>query len=205
MTTTNTPTNTTISTATLADLKRVSHALADAFHDDPIFTWCIPDPARRTQILPRFFELAARPVLPHGSSTLAADGDAAALWVPVGQPAIGEDDADEFMNAIAELLGDDIDRTTAIMALLDEHHPTEPHQFLWFIGVRSGAQGHGLGSQLLAATLAVCDDTETAAYLDATSPNNRRLYERHGFTVAAERSTLGSPPIWAMWRAPRPR
>jgi len=41
------------------------------------------------------------------------------------------------------------------------------------------------------------------AYLEATSPRNRALYERHGFKVTEE-FTLGpgSPPLWRMWRPP---
>jgi len=69
--------------------------------------------------------------------------------------------------------------------------------------VRRAVQGRGLGSALLASTLQRCDRDGTAAYLDATSEDNRRLYERHGFVVTAERSADGSPPMWAMWRDPR--
>jgi ribosomal protein S18 acetylase RimI-like enzyme len=89
------------------------------------------------------------------------------------------------------------------MAMLDEHHPVDDHRFLWFLGVTPQRQGQGLGSSLLASTLERCDREGVAAYLDATSEHNRRLYERHGFTVVAERSVDGSPPLWAMWRDPR--
>jgi ribosomal protein S18 acetylase RimI-like enzyme len=191
-----------IRSAELADLVPLSTTLADAFKDDPVFEWCFPDPARRARVLPHLFELFARHVLPYGASHITDDGTATALWVPAGQPPIADQHADEFGAAIAELVADDMDRVGAIMALLDEHHPTEPNGFLWFIGVQTDAQGCGLGSQLLGTTLHACDRAGTPAYLDATSPNNRRLYERHGFVVTAERSTAGSPPLWAMWRKP---
>ena len=42
------------------------------------------------------------------------------------------------------------------------------------------------------------------AYLEATSEDNRRLYERHGFVIVDELAVAGSPPLWAMWRQPRP-
>jgi ribosomal protein S18 acetylase RimI-like enzyme len=77
------------------------------------------------------------------------------------------------------------------------------HRFLWFLGVVPHRQGLGLGSTLLTAMLGRCDREGTPSYLDATSEHNRRLYERHGFTVTAERSVDGSPPMWAMWREPR--
>jgi len=182
----------------------VGRTLASAFLPDPIFGWCIPDPERRAAILPPLFELFASLVLPHESSELAANGAAAALWVPAGQPPVADEDAAAFEAALVDLIGDDMDRTGAIMALLDEHHPTEPNHFLWFIGVDAPAQGRGLGSALLASALARCDQDGVPAYLDATSEHNRRLYERHGFAVQAERSTGGSPPLYAMWRQPRP-
>ncbi|WP_157103675.1 hypothetical protein [Nocardia harenae] len=34
--------------------------LARAFHDDPMFTYIQPDPARRAAVLPWFFGAAAR-------------------------------------------------------------------------------------------------------------------------------------------------
>ena len=57
---------------------------------------------------------------------------------------------------------------------------------------------------MMAPILARCDRHGLPAYLDATTPRNRALYERCGFTVTEE-FTLGkgSPPLWRMWRLPR--
>jgi hypothetical protein len=56
----------------------------------------------------------------------------------------------------------------------------------------------------LGAILERCDQEKLPAYLDATSPRNRGLYERHGFKVTEEFSFgPGSPPSWRMWRDPR--
>lgn len=40
------------------------------------------------------------------------------------------------------------------------------------------------------------------AYLEATSPLNRRLYERHGFEVTGEIQLPNGPAMWPMWREP---
>jgi ribosomal protein S18 acetylase RimI-like enzyme len=108
-----------------------------------------------------------------------------------------------FEAAVGALLGDDGARTFAIMELLDEHHPTGPNRFLWFLGARADAQRGGRGSALLRQMLARCDAEGAAAALDATSEQNRRLYERHGFHVVGRHSVHGSPPVWPMWREPR--
>jgi ribosomal protein S18 acetylase RimI-like enzyme len=181
----------------------VSRTLASAFHDDPVFGWCIPDATRRAAVLPRFFELCAAALLPYEESQLVGPGAAVALWVPVGRPPVPEEQAAAFEAAVADLVGEDMERFGAIMAMLDEHHPIEPNRFLWFLGVETAVQGRGLGSTLLASMLERCDREGLAAYLDATSEHNRRLYERHGFVVMAKRSVDCSPPLWAMWRDPR--
>jgi hypothetical protein len=50
--------------------------------------------------------------------------------------------------------------------------------------------------------LDVADRRGEPAYLEATSPRNRALYERHGFEVVDELRTGDCPPLWGMWRKP---
>ena len=185
------------------EVAAIARTLAGAFQDDPVFSWCLPDPMRRAGILPGFFGVLTAAVHPLGEVHTTADGTAAALWVPPGRVAVADDDAPAFQAALAEILGDDADRTFAVSAMLDEVHPTDEHRFLWFLGVSPEHQRRGRGSSLLASMLARCDREGSAAYLDATSPHNRRLYERHGFEVVAERAVDDSPPLWSMWRQPR--
>jgi ribosomal protein S18 acetylase RimI-like enzyme len=184
-----------------ADIAGVVDTLAAAFRHDPIFAWCIPDPARRVEVLPGFFRLVADAVVPAGESTTLADGQAAALWVPPGTPAVP--DPDGFGAAIAQLVGDDAERTFALMAMLDQVHPTDPHWFLWFVGTHPAAQAQGRGSILLQQMSTRSDADGVPIWLDATSERNRALYERHGFEVVARQSVAGSPPMWSMRRTAR--
>lgn len=192
----------TIRPMTAGDISLVADTLAAAFQDDPVFSWCIPEDARRSAVLPGFFRLATAAVWPSGEATVSSDGESAALWVPPSVPAVPDPDA--FAVAIAELVGDDAERTFALMAMLDDIHPDEPHRFLWFLGVRPAVQREGRGSAMLRAMLGRSDAEAAATYLDATSESNRRLYERHGFDVVGWHTVAGSPPIWAMRRLPRP-
>jgi hypothetical protein len=50
-----------------------------------------------------------------------------------------------------------------------------------------------------------CDRERTLAYLDATSPRNKQLYERHGFRAGEPFAVAGGPPLWPMWREPGAR
>ena len=85
---------------------------------------------------------------------------------------------------------------------MDEAHPEEPHWYLPLIGTDPTQQGNGFGSALLDHTLAICDQQNVPAYLEATSPRNIRLYQRHGFVVLGTIQIGGSPPITPMLRKP---
>jgi hypothetical protein len=50
----------------------ISAVLASAFADDPVFTWMIPDAARRAAILPDLFAPFAEVYQPLGASTVIA-------------------------------------------------------------------------------------------------------------------------------------
>ena len=81
-------------------------------------------------------------------------------------------------------------------------HPSDPHHYLMLLGVVPARQGTGVGSALLRAVLDIADAAGEPAYLEATTPQNRALYERHGFEVTRESPRRGLPAPWAMWRDP---
>ena len=79
------------------------------------------------------------------------------------------------------------------------------HLYLVFLGVAPGAQGRGLGGALLRERLVRADAEGLPAYLEASSPRSRLLYERNGFRDTGDPIQLpDGPPIWPMWRAVRP-
>ena len=114
---------------------------------------------------------------------------------------------ESFTRDLLESAGDDVcsARMAEVFVLLDEHHPSDPCWYLAFMGVDPSAQGQGIGSSLLAAVLAHADRDGMPAYLEASCPENRRLYERHGFELMRELTVSDCPAIYAMWRAPTGR
>ena len=194
-----------VRTATAADLDGVVTVLTAAFHDDPLMSWAFPDPATRPRRLDALWTFMGREgYLPFGASTLvphAAGADAAALWLAPGQHL----DAAFWAargSAFAAALEHDLDRLSALSEQMHAHHPAEPHWYLLAIGVSPDRQGSRLGSALLAHTLAIADDTGAPAFLEATSPRSRALYERHGFVATGQFAALDGPPVWPMWREP---
>ena len=184
-----------------ADTASAGAVLAAAFADDPVFVWMLPDAERRVRVLPEVFALFVEAYAHLGASHIA--GAAVALWAPPGRQAVPDEAAEEFGWRIAELSGPDADRVFAVMAALEPWHPHDPCHYLNLLGVDPAAQGRGLGSALLATTLDRADAAAEPAYLEATSPDNRRLYERHGFGTVGEIVVPGGPTLWSMWREPR--
>ncbi len=189
--------------AQTADAAAIASALAAAFTDDPVFRWILPDDAARPAATRAFFDLVVDILAPHDDTwTTTAGVTGAALWVPAGQVPMSDERAERFAGEMAELCAPHGDRILELVGLMDEQHPHEPHEYLWFVGVVPAAQGRGLGSALMTPVLERADRAGHPAYLEATSSHNKALYERHGFHAAAPFAVAGGPPMWPMWRDP---
>jgi ribosomal protein S18 acetylase RimI-like enzyme len=177
-----------------------------AFAADAATRWCFPDPHQFWTAWPAFARAFAGAAFAHGTAQLVVDPAGgtiagAALWLPPGAHADEE--------ALGALLEQTVPAAAqpelfAVLEQMGAAHPSEPHWYLPLIGVDPRWQGRGYGSALLAPALARCDQSQTLAYLEATSPRNKALYERHGFTVATTIQAGSSPTIWPMVRTPRP-
>jgi ribosomal protein S18 acetylase RimI-like enzyme len=191
-----------------ADAAAVAAALAVAFTDDPVFCWMLPDADVRRVATRRFFELVVDIVAPHDDAWTTAAGvtgvgvGGAALWVPAGRAPMSDQRAEQFADELGDLCAPHGDRVLELIGLMDSRHPHQPHEYLWFLGVVPAAQGRGLGSALLTPVLERADEAGCPAYLEATSPRNGALYERHGFRAGAALAVAGGPPLWPMRRDP---
>ncbi len=182
--------------ATATDVSHVSKTLALAFFDDPVIGWIIGDASERRRLLPGFFTAIASSYLAYDETYVSGD-QAAAVWAPPG----AEDD-EELPESLGAAAGAYSERLFEILRLLDEHHPAEPHNYLFLLGTRPERQGHGLGSSLMIPVLDASDRERVPAYLEATSERNRGLYRRHGFEVVGEIALPDGPNLWPMWREP---
>src|SRR5262245_54316598 len=154
------------------DVELVAGILARAFHTDPPFAYLIPDPARRAQLLPRFFERFVR----HGQlfgevHTTPQKPDAVAIWLPPGSTDITPERARRSgLDELPEVFGgESFKRLSAILARMNEmHHTAMPgdHWYLAFIGVEPDRQGRGIGGALMEPMLARAHHDRVPCYLE---------------------------------------
>ncbi|WP_354699094.1 hypothetical protein DSM112329_04801 [Paraconexibacter sp. AEG42_29] len=184
--------------ATVSDRDTIAATLIDAFAEDPVLSWVMPDRARRMRYGRQFFTQLGRRLIPDGL-TFTVDGGAA-VWASPGH--WRESPADVVRLGLACLPGlwPRPLSTTLGLAGVEAAHPKERHLYLATVGVRRDRQGQGLGTRLMAPGLEQADARGLPCYLESSNPLNVPLYERHGFRVTAEHQLPGGPPIWLMWR-----
>jgi GNAT superfamily N-acetyltransferase len=188
---------------TAPELDRVSEVLAQAFEDDPVFSWLLPDESKRAWQLLRFFKLEVeRRVLPHGRVWMGDRADGVSLELPSDWWQLSPRDQTFRTPVFIRIFGRRLPQATALTVAMEKVHPTEAHYYIPYVGVAPHAQGEGLGTALLARTIARCDKEGFPAYLEATSERNAALYSRLGFQHLRRFTVGNSPPIWPMRRPP---
>ncbi len=190
--------------ATAEDVQRLTTVLAEAFFDDPVFGWLMPEDSKRRARLRRYFAIELRHyTLPRGRVWTTSDLSGAALSLPPG--AWRAPPHATLMEGSA--FGIHLSRAARMGAAIEWRHtrkPREPHYYVRDIGVHPDMQGKGLGAALMRPTLERCDLEGLPAYLEASSERSAALYERLGFQHIKELRVGGSPPLRLMLRPPHP-
>jgi ribosomal protein S18 acetylase RimI-like enzyme len=177
----------------------VATTLTLAFATDPVFRYWLPRAPDYLKWFAPFALAMGDRGFEHGTVSATANFEAAAMWLPPGV------EPDHERANTLEMPG--TRETAKIAAELQEqmarYHPTEPHWYLWMIGVDPRCQGKGHGSALLKHMLERCDREHAMAYLESSSPKNVPLYERHGFEAIGVIEVRDVPPIVPMLRRAR--
>jgi GNAT superfamily N-acetyltransferase len=190
---------------TAAEIGAAARTLALAFEDDPHFAWIVRDPRTRRARLERGFAIFIRGIWLRPDEGYVQERHAgAALWMPPGTWHVGLLTQARMAPATTWVLRADTPRLLRALTFIERKHPRHPeHWYLPAVGVRPEWQGRGYGAALMRPVLERCDRDRVPAYLEASSPRNRALYERHGFEVMDEcRYAKDGPPLWPMWREP---
>jgi ribosomal protein S18 acetylase RimI-like enzyme len=184
--------------------------LARAFFDYPLWTWLIPDEARRAKLLPLSALVSVRWGVLMRETYITDPAAGIAIWMP---PDAHDGDLDpdgsrtgwhEFERQAGPWI---VERLEAMSAeqrpRRDDAAAGQPYWYLPWLGVDPRAQRSGAGSALLAAMFVRTDAASVACILETEKAANVPYYERHGFSVSHEGVVpLGGPPYWTMIRRP---
>jgi len=170
-----------------SDLPEIVDIWVDAFTRDPYLRWMAPDDATWARFGPAWLGFIADQCFERGHTYLARDGEVAVAWIPPDVTFATPDVFEAAYAVVAGIVGEaragmSIETVTTARA----YALTESHWTLQYFGVRSSAQGRGIGALAVAPILEVCDAEEVPCGLISTNPRNVPFYERQGFGVIAE-------------------
>lgn len=179
--------------------QRTLAVLTAAFVADPVVRWLLPDSATYLEAFPQLAGLMCADGFTAGTVDVAGPWFGAAVWLAPD----ASSDEDAIGTLFEATTADDrLEEVFEFLIAIQANHPEGEIWYLPFVGVDPMRQGQGLGAELVKAGLARADADGLPAYLEASSPRNRALYERHGFEVVGEIRTASSPVMWPMLRPP---
>jgi GNAT superfamily N-acetyltransferase len=171
--------------------------LVAAFVDDPVERWLYPELAAYRAHFPAFVSAFGAGSFEERTVWKLGDLSAVALWLG---PGIAPD-GDAIVRVLAETVSPDRhDDMFSVLEQMDRAHPTFPHWYLPWFGVRPELQGGGLGGRLLEHCLGFVDESRLPAFLETPNPRTIPFYERHGFTTVSVAVAGTCPPVTSMLR-----
>ena len=184
------------------EIPQLSHMLAQAFYDDPVYRWYFPDSSIRVQKCERLFQVFLEDLIPRGAVFTTEKQEGAALWKPPQvEPASWLLMAEQNIR-IALIFGEGIWRGVQWWRKIERHHPNYPYWHLFLIGVAPGHQGQGIGATLLQPILERCDAEKVPIYLDTGNPQNLPFYQHRGFKIFRKAALSEQLTAFQMVRIP---
>ena len=189
-------------TASSAEVDTIIDLCMAAFADEAVTSWIIPDPGERTSYMRRTFGTSLDAVITAGAVIVAIDPGgvpvAASIWLP---PTTASRETEQQASPGE---ADDLQaqRREAVEAATRTRRPDDPHLYLSSMATLPDHRGRGAGAAMLTVGVERARTLELPVYLEASTSDNRRLYERFGFRDLGERIDLpdGGPSVQPMWR-----
>jgi GNAT superfamily N-acetyltransferase len=193
--------------ATVADVDSVTETIRLAFLTDPVWGPALQLPSRVSDHLDPLWRIYVEGGLRFSSVFVVGEpggvAQATAVWTPPGESELSDGQDAEITELIRRTFPADL--ATKLFELYDRFgvaHPHDvPHAYLGLLATHPDYRGHGIGQQLLAATLVEWDARGVPSYLESTNPANLYRYRRAGFeAVGSFTAVLDDSEITTMWR-----
>lgn len=189
-------------TAEANEFDAVTRLCLAAFADEAVTAWIIPDPAARQEYMRHMFSTSLKDAIAAGALILAIDpgGDpvAASIWVP--RTARPETPQAEPSSIAAD---QQARRMATVESATAARRPNAAHLHLSSMATLPDHRGRGAGAAMITAGLERARTLDLPVYLEASTTDNRRLYERVGFGDHGGPIHLpeGGPTLQPMWLA----
>lgn len=201
--------------ATATEIDEVVDLSLAAFADEAVMSWAFQDASDSHAAMRRMFGESLGAAIESGSLLLAVDSGGNAVAMSIWLPSAAEHataqstpqstrPADPSPTTPSQAASDGpvARRLASIQEHTTERVPDVPHLLLSAMAVLPTHRGRGAGSVLIRAGLDRAGALGLPVYLEASSSDNRRLYERFGFRDRGGAIELpdGGPVIQPMWR-----
>lgn len=187
----------------------VAEILASAFYNDPVFNWFMRQDSEKEKALKDIFTTVSNEF--YSESIVYKDNESrtGSIWIDSKDMPSSSELAEPMKTYLIECVTrwcseKKVERFLYLNTLQEEAHPSEPHHYLWVVGVRPEVQGQGYGTRMLRHHLDVLDQLGVPAYLENSNEVNAPLYRRLGFNQINEiKVDEKGPYLWGMWREPK--
>jgi len=181
----------------------LANFLGRTFHDEPNFTYVLPEETARRNVLPLFFLEAIRLTRRRGQTDRTPGNDGAAVWMCPGQEFNFARMVRMGLLAMPFKMGNGFKRSLRLANSVDDvHHRLirEPHWYLMALAVEPTQQRSVMARALLEPGLLRADSDGLRCYLETFQETDLRFYEELGFRIAGAGCIAGGPNFWAMIR-----
>ena len=170
-----------------SDVPRICDILSDAFHNDPMWQYLIPNEQTRSKILHKFFMLMVKYSLIYGEGyKIGYPAQGVAIWLNPKQQKI-------FLTGLRKMGGikllhywkyiNKLRKTDRVNSKLHKKYAPKMHQYLFLLAIDPKSQGKGYAASLIRPQLQKFDRENVPVYLETNNPRNVPIYEHFGFKV----------------------
>jgi GNAT superfamily N-acetyltransferase len=189
--------------ALLSERTGVVATVAAAFAQDPGWAFILGEEYER--LAPHFAAAMFDMRFACQNVWVTDDLAAVAMWDSPGQSDTAPGRAQSALARYHAIGGEDAyERLALYHEAVAAVSPAELHWYLGVLATHPQRQREGLATAVLTPIVNEADRLGLACCLETSTADNRRFYERRGFTRATEIILPGGPPTWWLRRAPTP-